>query len=170
MYVQATWSASNRGQWNNNISRSSLKRAEKNALRLSATLNLISGAELSVGTFYGLLHKKLIRGPAKNKPFFTTFQESFSSFPASNHIRRSTWGRLRWAFRRKRCSPRTRWRFRSTPSSTTGCPTPPCPWPTWRTRITRRGSSRKQPSGIFSARKTFTRFWAIAKVSRARCR
>ena len=58
--------------------------------------------------------------------------------------------KILWAFRQSfsalvfavplfRCWRKIRWPSRWTPWSTTGCPTPPSPSPTWRTRITRPG-------------------------------
>ncbi len=66
--------------------------------------------------------------------------------------------------------PKTPSQCPSTPSSTTGCRTRPCRWPTSRTRITRRDCSLRRRFETFSEPKIFTKFSATERASLDQCR
>ncbi len=63
-----------------------------------------------------------------------------------------------------RCSQGTRWRCRWTPWSTTGCPTQPSPWPTWRTPTTPHDSWRKPRSETSWVQRRCTRSSATGRA------
>lgn len=73
-------------------------------------------------------------------------------------------------FSLRRCWQKIPWRFPSTPSSTTGCRTRPCRWPTSRTLTTRQDSWPRRRSETFLVPKTFTKSSVIERASLAQCR
>ena len=66
--------------------------------------------------------------------------------------------------------PRTPWLSRWTRWCSTGCPTPPSPWPTWRTRTTPPGCWLRPPWETSLARRTCMKSWARERAYRAVCR
>ena len=66
--------------------------------------------------------------------------------------------------------PRTLWQSQWTRWCSTGCPTPPSPWPTWRTRTTPPGCWLRPPWETSLARRTCMKSWARERAYRAVCR